>query len=168
MCFSRLYNMRMIASPNHMQTDFPADGYKLYDYISGGILHTVDLNRALNRDRIHSGCGAGYDTKIYGLEWVSQTSVDHTIRVTDRYPMHPLFKFGINPLEHCTEVKWEFKTGEQTDKKRITDGYCETPYGIIETRYEERPMQDAFCLKNIIKDIEAAEGRKHIITAGDY
>lgn len=110
------------------------------------------------------GCGAGYDSKICGLEWVSQTSVDHTISVTDRYPMHPLFNFGINPLEHCSEVKWEYKTGEQTDKKRITDGYCGTPYGIIETRYEERPKQGTFCLKNIIKDTDDLDKLEYFIT----
>lgn len=49
MCFSRLQDRSVIATLNHTQLSFLADGYVLYRYIKDGILHTVDLNRDLNR-----------------------------------------------------------------------------------------------------------------------
>jgi len=52
MCFSRLHDRSIIATLNHTQISYLENGYKLYDYISEGILHTVDLNRAINRDWI--------------------------------------------------------------------------------------------------------------------
>lgn len=52
MCFSRLHDRSIIATLNHTQISYLEDGYRLYDYISNGILHTIDLNRAINRDWI--------------------------------------------------------------------------------------------------------------------
>ncbi|MCD7857135.1 MAG: hypothetical protein LUG55_04935 [Clostridiales bacterium] len=49
-CFGRLTDRKTIASLNQFQTRFLEDGYRLYDYIEGNILHTRKLNRDINTD----------------------------------------------------------------------------------------------------------------------
>jgi hypothetical protein len=48
--FSRLTDRSVIATLNHTQTGFLLDGYRLYDYIQDGILHTRRINADMNRD----------------------------------------------------------------------------------------------------------------------
>lgn len=47
-CFARLKDKSAIATLNRTQSDYLHDGYRLYDYISEGILHTIDLNGDIN------------------------------------------------------------------------------------------------------------------------
>ncbi len=47
--FAKLTDKSAIASLNHMETGFLMDGYRLYDYIEGGILHTRKLNKYVNQ-----------------------------------------------------------------------------------------------------------------------
>lgn len=47
-CFAQLKDKSAIATLNHTQSDYLFDGYRLYDYISDGILHTIDLNLDIN------------------------------------------------------------------------------------------------------------------------
>ena len=45
--FDRLTNKSIIASMNHMQSGWALDGYRFYDYIRDGILHTKEINLSL-------------------------------------------------------------------------------------------------------------------------
>ncbi|MCD7727701.1 MAG: hypothetical protein LUH57_05085 [Ruminococcus sp.] len=47
-CFSRLIDKSIISSLNSFQSNFLLDGYRLADYISDGILHSIDLNKYIN------------------------------------------------------------------------------------------------------------------------
>lgn len=47
--FDRLTNQSIIASMNHMQSGWALDGYRFYDYIRDGILHTKEINRDVNK-----------------------------------------------------------------------------------------------------------------------
>lgn len=46
--FSSLKDRGIIANLNHTQTYYLEDGYRLYDYISDGILHSRKINRDIN------------------------------------------------------------------------------------------------------------------------
>lgn len=48
--FSRLQNRSVIAQLNHTQSRYLDDGYRLYDYIEDGILHSRRINRSINRE----------------------------------------------------------------------------------------------------------------------
>lgn len=48
MCFSKLKDRSVIATLNSTQTRFANDGYRFYDFISDGILHTRDINYQVN------------------------------------------------------------------------------------------------------------------------
>ena len=47
--FDRLTNKSIITSMNHMQSGWALDGYRFYDYIRDGILHTKEINREVNK-----------------------------------------------------------------------------------------------------------------------
>ncbi len=50
MCFSKLTDKSIISTLNSTQSRFAEDGYRFYDFISEGILHTKDINRKINCD----------------------------------------------------------------------------------------------------------------------
>jgi hypothetical protein len=47
-CFSNLTDRSMITIMNHIQRDVAFDGYRFYDYISDGIMHTMQINKDMN------------------------------------------------------------------------------------------------------------------------
>ena len=47
-CFSKLTDRSIIATLNTTQGGFAEDGYRLYDYIWDGILHSIELNHDIN------------------------------------------------------------------------------------------------------------------------
>ena len=47
-CFDRITDRSIIASMNTVQTRWAWDGYRFYDYIQNGILHTRRINREVN------------------------------------------------------------------------------------------------------------------------
>ena len=50
MCFFKLTDKSIISTLNSTQSRFAEDGYRFYDFISDGILHTKDINRKINCD----------------------------------------------------------------------------------------------------------------------
>ena len=48
LCFSKLTNKSIISTLNMTQRSFAEDGYRLYDFISDGILHTKKINYTVN------------------------------------------------------------------------------------------------------------------------
>ena len=50
MCFSKLTDKSIISTLNSTQSRFAEDGYRFYDFISDGVLHTKDINRKINSD----------------------------------------------------------------------------------------------------------------------
>lgn len=47
-CFSKITDRGIIATLNHTQLTFADDGYRFYDFIEDGILHTIEINREMN------------------------------------------------------------------------------------------------------------------------
>lgn len=54
MCFSKLKDRSIIATLNTTQTRFAEDGYRFYDFIRDGILHTREMNYKVNFDWLFS------------------------------------------------------------------------------------------------------------------
>ena len=48
--FSKLTDKSIISTLNSTQSRFAEDGYRFYDFISDGVLHTKDINRKINSD----------------------------------------------------------------------------------------------------------------------
>lgn len=47
-CFSKLTDKSVIATLNITQRRFADDGYRFYEFIRNGILHTIEINHAVN------------------------------------------------------------------------------------------------------------------------
>lgn len=51
-CFSKLTDRKIIATMNSFQNVYLEDGYRLCDFIEGGILKTIELNREINKEYV--------------------------------------------------------------------------------------------------------------------
>lgn len=49
-CFEKLTDKSAIATLNTTQSRFADDGYRFYEFIRDGILHTLEINHAVNFD----------------------------------------------------------------------------------------------------------------------
>lgn len=47
-CFNKLTDKSAIATLNKTQRDFTFDGYRFYDFIREGVLHTLEINKEVN------------------------------------------------------------------------------------------------------------------------
>lgn len=47
-CYDKITNRSMITKLNQIQRDWAFDGYRFYEYIRDGILHTMEINRDVN------------------------------------------------------------------------------------------------------------------------
>jgi len=78
------------------------------------------------------GAGAGFDTKLAGKEWVSETTPEDTIAATQQFDMVPLFNFGLPDAGFCDEtlsakqVKSEWREGNKWQRYEL-----ETPKGTV-------------------------------------
>lgn len=48
-CYSKLTDRSIISTLNRVQSDYLYDGYRLYDFIEDNILHTLKLNKVINK-----------------------------------------------------------------------------------------------------------------------
>ncbi|MCD8181468.1 MAG: hypothetical protein LUF26_08330 [Firmicutes bacterium] len=49
-CYSKLTDRSIISTLNRTQSDYLYDGYRLYDFIEDNILHTLKLNKVINKE----------------------------------------------------------------------------------------------------------------------
>ncbi len=68
LCFEKLTDKSAIATLNHTQLGFAFDGYRFYDYIRDGILHTVEINRDVNFNWIFRIKTGGETEYVYAGE----------------------------------------------------------------------------------------------------
>lgn len=68
MCFSKLTDKSIISTLNRTEMSWLDYGYKLYDYIDDGILHTVDLNKEINRQWLFCIKKGNKKEYVYGAE----------------------------------------------------------------------------------------------------
>jgi hypothetical protein len=84
------------------------------------------------------GAGAGFDCKLAGKEWVSEGTLDDTIRAYEIVGSEPLFNVGLPDMGQVVEeLKWQEKF-ENTEELRITYRHLETPYGQISVQLNEQ------------------------------
>ena len=84
------------------------------------------------------GCGAGFDCKLAGKQWLSQGTLDDTIRAYEIVECDPFFNFGLP--EFCgivPELSWQYETEQQGDNRYIHKG-LQTPFGTLEYKFLEQ------------------------------
>lgn len=86
------------------------------------------------------GAGAGFDTKIAGKEWVSETTLEDTITAVGMFDMVPLINIGLCDLGDCNpSLKWHEELIEKNHKKIVKNYSLVTPKGmLLKTTVEEK------------------------------
>lgn len=74
--FSKLTNRSAIASLNYTQRSFLQDGYRMYEFIRDGILHTRELNQEFNRSWPVSRTVNGKKDYYFGAELFRQQLIE--------------------------------------------------------------------------------------------
>ena len=69
------------------------------------------------------GAGAGFDCKLAGKEWISEGTLDDTIRAYEIVGGEPLLNVGLpEPGAMVSELSWQNKF-ERTENERITNRF---------------------------------------------
>ena len=84
------------------------------------------------------GGGAGFDTKVKGYEWFTDTSIDDTIEVSEMFDMVPLYNFGIPDAGMCNpELAFREIEREEIEGERRVVTELKTPLGSVYREYVE-------------------------------
>jgi len=106
------------------------------------------------------GAGAGFDTKVAGKEWISETTLEDTINAVEKFDIVPLINVGC-PFEACTKnSKWIEKTVEKSEKRIVKDYYLKTPKGTLVRKTIEEKKRGASMVKYAVTcegDLDAFE-----------
>jgi hypothetical protein len=87
------------------------------------------------------GAGAGFDTKLAGKLWNSETSVDDTIEAYEKTECEPLINIGLPDAGEFNEAlrrEWQI---EYREHERIMEAHLESPYGVLHWKNHELPKQ---------------------------
>ncbi|MGN1099692.1 MAG: uroporphyrinogen decarboxylase family protein [Christensenellales bacterium] len=79
---------------------------------------------------IQIGAGAGFDTKVIGKDWISATTIEDTIAVTQQFDMVPLYNFGLDVLSP-SDLAWGTSGMEQNENTHKWHNFIETPFGNL-------------------------------------
>jgi hypothetical protein len=85
------------------------------------------------------GAGAGFDTKLAGKTWNSETTLEDTIRAYEIVGCDPLYNIGLPAFDGVVkELAWQTKTDVRSSE-RFTERTLPTPFGDIYWKFHEIP-----------------------------
>lgn len=76
------------------------------------------------------GAGAGFDTKLAGKKWISETTFDDTLNAVERFDIVPLINVGC-AYESLLDIQWKLISTQQKDDKIWSEHIFETPVGNL-------------------------------------
>jgi len=106
------------------------------------------------------GGGAGFDTRLVGKEWISETTLEDTLGVVRQFDIVPLINIGLCDLGECNpSLKWEETILQQNG--RIEREYrLSTPQGMLFKKSIEEKFSPPFSVKYSVQtadDLRAFE-----------
>lgn len=97
------------------------------------------------------GAGAGFDTKLTGKCWVSETTIDDTISAVGMFDMLPLINIGLCDLGDCNpELAWERGIEKKEDNLIFRESIFKTPVGTLQVKSTEKMYNSPFSQKYAI------------------
>lgn len=100
---------------------------------------------------IQIGAGAGFDTKLAGKQWVSETTIDDTLSAIEQVGGDVLVNLGLPGFDaHVPHLAWKSETSH-AGQDRVTRSHLDTPYGVLEWEYHERIKQGTTPVKYPLK-----------------
>ena len=107
------------------------------------------------------GAGAGFDSKMVGKEWISETTLEDTLETVGRFDIVPLINVGLCDLGGCNPLMaWREVASEVQDDRTVKDLVLDTPKGVLHTRLTEEKRKGAFRTRYPVQgpsDLEALE-----------
>lgn len=102
------------------------------------------------------GAGAGFDTKVAGKTWYSETTYEDTKMTCEKFNMVPLYNFGLPDLAYLTnDIKWEASpmTTDVNGRRHHKSTFI-TPKGSLELRSIEDELKGGCQIKYRITEEE--------------
>lgn len=99
------------------------------------------------------GCGAGFDSKMTGHEWVSETPFEDTLACDEMFDMVPLLNIGMPDAGMCNpELAFQTLSFEPGDTRRKSTYGLKTPVGSVERSFVEDIRVGTVPVKFAIED----------------
>ena len=83
------------------------------------------------------GAGAGFDAKLAGKEWVSEATIEDTVRAYEIVGGEPLYNIGLPIGDFAPELRWQPVDRVRTDERRSWAQYLDTPHGQLSWEFVE-------------------------------
>lgn len=87
------------------------------------------------------GAGAGFDTKLAGKKWSSETTFEDTIRAYELAGGYPMFNVGLPDVGSANPAFAKKISVENRENERIVESRLETPFGRLYWKGHEVPKQ---------------------------
>jgi len=114
------------------------------------------------------GAGAGFDARLAGKTWLSQTTLDDTINACNRFDMIPLYNVGIIDLLSLIDtVRRESAPVEYLNggKRRKYRSVLKTPKGDLDFTAMEDELSGSSVIKPFITKEEELDVLEYILDA---
>jgi hypothetical protein len=100
------------------------------------------------------GAGAGFDTKLAGKEWISQTTFDDLKNACKKFRMIPLYNFGMIDLVSLIphECNWENLKSEDTGNKKYYENRLHIGKYFLDVHMVEEKIKGFFQTKYLITE----------------
>ena len=93
------------------------------------------------------GAGAGFDTKFICKEWITETTLEDTIKTVESFDIVPLINMGC-PFEECIkEICWETVKSNNNGNKKSFEQILKTPIGNLDRIIVEEKKSGCVQLK---------------------
>ncbi len=93
------------------------------------------------------GAGAGFDTKLAGKRWNTETTFEDTIRAYEAVGGYPLYNIGLPDVGKANPDFAKKSKVEEKVNERIVESWLDTPYGQLYWKGHEVPKQGFVPLK---------------------
>ena len=87
------------------------------------------------------GAGAGFDTKLAGKRWNSETTLEDTLNAYEIVGCEPLFNIGLPDLSAACPNLRKVEKRQDRGSERVIEFWLETPYGQLYWKNHEVPKQ---------------------------
>ncbi len=102
------------------------------------------------------GAGAGFDARLAGKTWLSDTTIIDTVNACERFDMVPLYNQGLPDLTQLVDgIYYNNKTNyDKATNRRTTDIEFVTPKGRLNSTLIEDELKGGAMIKGLVTDEE--------------
>ncbi|MCK5130145.1 MAG: hypothetical protein KAQ68_09840 [Clostridiales bacterium] len=110
------------------------------------------------------GAHAGFDTKLVGKQWISDTTLEDNLSVVGQFDIVPLINVGCN-FKSCIDMQWKCTKSKKNGDTITSEHILETPVGNLTRKEVETKIKGTFQTKYAIKNKEDFKVMEYYISA---